>query len=145
MQRVPGMIAHPLAPRLRAQQAMEGTGFGRHQRLLFVGKREAAQRRAEGFGQARGGFTGRRRQTNTAARAGVGLNQRRQQFGDGGGFTGPGAAGDHRNPSGQGNRGSDLLPVDFIPWRKQRVERRGQPGFIYLQHLIGFVKEARDG
>lgn len=63
-----GVIAQPLAAGLRAQQAMEGAGFGGHQRLLLVAEREAAQRRAEGLGKARRGFTGRRRQANTAAR-----------------------------------------------------------------------------
>ena len=145
MQRVAGVIAHPLAAGLRAQQAMEGAGFGRHQRLLLVAEREAAQRRAEGLGQARRGFTGRRRQANTAARAGERLDQRGQQFSDGRGFTGARTAGNHRNPSGQGDRSRHFLPVRFLGGRKQRVERRSQPGFIHLQHLIGLIEKARDG
>ena len=145
MQRVSAVIAHPLASRLRAQQAMEGTGFGGHQRLLFVGERKTAQRSAKGLGQARRGFTGRRSQANTAARAGEGLDQRGQEFSDGRGFTCARSAGNYRNPPGQGDSSRHFLPVSFLCGRKQRVERRCQPDFIHLQHLIGFIEKARDG
>ena len=128
MQRVSAVIAHPLASRLRAQQAMEGTGFGGHQRLLFVGERKTAQRSAKGLGQARRG-----------------LDQRGQEFSDGRGFTCARSAGNYRNPPGQGDSSRHFLPVSFLCGRKQRVERRCQPDFIHLQHLIGFIEKARDG
>ena len=95
MQRVAGVIAHPLAAWLGAQQTMQRAGLGGNQRFLRVGQRQFSQRRAQRFGQTRRRFPGWRRQANTTARAVFDLDQRRQKLRHGGGLPGPGTAGDH--------------------------------------------------
>ncbi len=91
------MVAQTLAARLSAKQTVQGTRFGRESLTLGVGQRELLQRTAQRLGEARGGFTGWGGQPDTALLLSRHLDQRRQQAGDGGGFTGARSAGNHRN------------------------------------------------
>ena len=145
MQRVAGVIAHPLAAWLGAQQTMQRAGLGGNQRFLRVGQRQFSQRRAQRFGQARRRFPRRCRQANTTAWTVFNLDQRRQKLRHGGGLPGPGTAGDHRDAAGQRHRRGHFLPVGFAGGREQGIQGCRQPGLIHLQHPVGFVEEAGDG
>ena len=136
MQWIASVITQPLATGQRPQKTMQGTGFIRQRRLLFVSQRQLAKRRSQRFRQASGCFSGWCGKTNATACAISHLHQRGKQLRHRRGFPGARAARDHRYAAGKRNRRCHLLPVNVIRRLKQVVQRLPQTVFIYLQRLI---------
>jgi len=124
------MVTEMAGTRAAAQQAVNGGDLGRDFFLHAFRHFQRQHLLADGFGQARGGFTGGRRQANAQGAADFhgGRLQQREQAHHGGGLAGAGAACDDAECTASGQGTGKFLPVDHAVRRgliEQAIEALG--------------------